>query len=181
VRALAAAALAAALGLGGCAKPLVTDAERDPTAAPGSVTIEPAVVLPPLPKDQDLLRFDVFPRTALEYFVDATSIALPGEGIVRFTVVARTASAANVSYEGFRCITREHKIYARGSRGGAWTMTKDPGWEPISDRSTPMYRRELYWNFLCPAKHAVSSPREGADALRYGRHPNARPEGSLAD
>ncbi len=174
-------AFAAAFALAGCAQPLVSEDQRDPTATPGSFALEPAVVLPPYPSDQNLLKFDVVPRTGLDFFVDAASISLPGEGVVRFTVVARSDSAANVSYEGFRCITREHKLYARAGRGGTWTMTKDPGWEPVSDRTTPMYRRELYWHFLCPAKHTISSPREGADALRFGRHPNARPEGSLAD
>lgn len=179
---LAAIALAVAVGVAaGCAKPLVSSEEADDPAAPRTPLVEPAVSLPPIPKDQDLLRFDVVPRTALEYFVDSSSISLPGEGIVRFTVVARTESAANVSYEGFRCITREHKIYARASRDGVWVAVKDPGWAVISDRTTPMYRRELYWNFLCPAKYPISRPREGADALRFGRHPNARPEGSLAD
>ncbi len=179
---LAAIALAATLSVAaGCARPLLSFDEADDSAAPRKAPVEPAVSLPAAPKDQDLLGFDVIPRTTLEYFVDASSISLPGEGIVRFTVVARTGSAANVSYEGFRCLTREHKIYARANRNGAWLPVKDPGWTPISDRTTPMYRRELYWNFLCPAKHVISTPREGADALRFGRHPNARPEGSLAD
>ncbi len=44
-----------------------------------------------------------------------------------------------------------------------------------------MFRKELYWNFFCPGKHTINTPREGVDALRFGRHPNARPEGSFAE
>lgn len=173
--------IAVALAAAGCSgpKPLMTAEESEEAGAPRA-GLEPEVKLPAIPKEQGLLPFDVSPRTAFEYFVDPASISLPGEGIVRFTVVARSSAAANISYEGFRCVTREHKVYARASRDGTWIPTKGTGWDPISDRTTPMFRRELYWNFLCPGKHTISSPREGVDALRLGRHPNARPEGTMA-
>lgn len=173
-------AFAAAVAVGACSgpAPLVT-AEDDP-AAPPKAKVEPEVKLPSYPKEQVLMRFDVYPRTSFEYFVDPGSISLPGEGIVRFTVVAKTGAAENVSYEGFRCITREHKVYARANRDGAWRMVKGAGWEPISDYTTQTFRKELYWNYLCPGKHTINTPREGVDALRLGRHPNARPEGSFA-
>jgi len=183
VKPLTAFALAAVIAVSACSgpTPLVTAEEVDDPASPQRAKVEPEVKLPSFPKEQTLIRYDVTPKTSLEYFVDSTSISLPGEGIVRFTVVAKTASAENVSYEGFRCITREHKIYARANRDGAWVMVKGAGWEPVSERTTPMFRRELYWNFFCPSKHTINTPREGVDALRFGRHPNARPEGSLAD
>ena len=172
--------IAVALATAGCsgAKPLISAEESDEPGAPRTA-VEPEVKLPPVPKEQGLLPFAVYPRTEIEYFVDPASISLPGEGIVRFTVVARSSAAVNISYEGFRCLTRENKVYARANRDGAWIPTKGAGWDPISDRTTPMFRRELYWNFLCPGKHTISSPREGVDALRLGRHPNARPEGTM--
>jgi CNP1-like family len=175
--------LAVAIATAGCAgpAPLVPPEEIDDPASPQRAKVEPEVKLPPFPKQQALIRYDVTPRTSLEYFVDPTSISLPGEGIVRFTVVAKAAAAENVSYEGFRCSTREHKVYARADRDGAWVIAKGAGWEPISERTTQMFRRELYWNFFCPGKYTINTPREGVDALRSGRHPNARPEGSFAD
>ena len=175
-------AVAAAITASACSgpAPLVTADEVDDPAFAQKSKVEPEVKLPPFPKEQTLIRYDVTPKTSLEYFVDSTSISLPGEGIVRFTVVAKSAAAENVSYEGFRCITREHKIYARANRAGAWVMVKSASWEPISERTTQMFRRELYWNFFCPGKHTINTPREGVDALRFGRHPDARPEGSMA-
>jgi CNP1-like family protein len=175
--------LAAAIATAGCSgpAPLVTAEEIDDPASPQHAKVEPEVKLPPFPKEQVLIRYDVTPRTSLEYFVDSTSISLPGEGIVRFTVVAKNAAAENVSYEGFRCSTREHKVYARANRDGAWVMVKGASWEPVSERTTQMFRRELYWNFFCPGKYLINTPREGVDALRFGRHPKARPEGTFAD
>jgi hypothetical protein len=177
----AALGLAIALAVAGCAgpkpPPLPVEEGIDPGAPVGRA--EPAVRLPPFPKDQDLIRVDVRPRTALEFFVDSTSISLPGEEIVRFTVVARSSTATNVSYEGFTCLSREHKVYARANRDGVWLPAKDAGWAPISDRTTTDFHRQLYWNYFCPGKHAISRPREGVDALRLGGHPNARPEGTM--
>ncbi|HTO47823.1 MAG TPA: CNP1-like family protein [Burkholderiales bacterium] len=174
--------LAAAIAAAACSgpAPLVSADQVDDPASPQRAKVEPEVKLPPFPKEQTLIRYDVTPKTSLEYFVDSTSITLPGEGLVRFTVVAKNASAENVSYEGFRCSTREHKIYARANRDGAWVIVKGASWEPVSERTTQMFRRELYWNFFCPGKHTINTPREGVDALRFGRHPDARPEGSMA-
>jgi hypothetical protein len=182
VKRLAGLALGVAVAAAGCggAKPLVSPEEVDQPGAPLGARVEPAVKLPPVPKkDQDLLRFDVAPRTGLEYFVDPASISLPGEDIVRFTVVARSASAANVSYEGFRCITRQYKVYARTNRDGAWVAAKDPGWVPVGPRETGGFRHELYWNYFCPGKRIIGSAREGVDALRLGGHRDARPDGSM--
>ncbi len=181
MRRLALLGMAIALVAAGCggAKPLVSAEEVEQPGTPLGATVEPQVKFPPVPKDQDLLRFDVAPRTGLEYFVDPASISLPGEGIVRFTVVARSASAANVSYEAFRCITRERKVYARANRDGAWLAAKDSGWVPVGPRETAGFRHELYWNYFCPGKHVISSAREGVDALRFGGHRDARPEGSM--
>ena len=98
---------------------------------------EAAVKLPAYPKEQELLPFKVQPQTALEYFVDRTSVSVYNDGvdaIVRFTVVARSAQAENVSYEGFRCIERERKVYAYGRRDGTWLPVKDSGWLPLGPR-----------------------------------------------
>jgi hypothetical protein len=180
VKRLALLTLAAALAAAGCAGPKVRDVPDEAGDEPGAAR-ETAVKLPPYPKEQDLLRFEVQPRTAFDYFVDGTSIVVLEEGVVRFAVVARTATAVNVSYEGFRCITRERRIYAHASRDGAWIAPKDPGWVPVGPRAVAGFRHELYWNYFCPGKRIIGSPREGLDALRSGGHPDARPESSFTE
>jgi hypothetical protein len=178
VRRAAFLALALAAVAAGCGGAKVTDVPHEEDGEP-SAPREAALKLPPYPKEQDLLRFEVQPRTAFEYFVDGASLTIPESDMVRFTVVVRTASAVNVSYEGFRCITRERRTYARAGRDGKWIVAKD-GWVPVGPRPTAGFRHELYWNYFCPGKQVISSAREGLDALRFGGHPNARPEGSMA-
>jgi hypothetical protein len=173
--ALAAVLVAGCGGGGSSARGVPGEDGNDP-----GVAREAPLKLPPYPKEQDLLRFEVQPRTGFDHLVDGASIALVDEETVRFTVVVRTAGAVNVSYEGFRCITRERTVYARASRDGAWIAVKDPGWVPLGPREITGFRHELYWNYFCPGKRPISSVREGIDALRAGGHRDARPEGSMA-
>ncbi|MGE5794291.1 MAG: CNP1-like family protein [Bacteroidota bacterium] len=171
-------ALVCVFGAAGCGGSKVRDVPDEESGDP-RVAQESAVKLPPYPKEQDLLRFEIQPRTAFDYLVDGSSIAVLEEGEVRFAVVVRTANAVNVSYEGFRCISRERRVYARASRDGNWIIAKD-GWVPVGPRPVAGFRHELYWNYFCPGKRIISSTREGVDALRFGGHRDARPEGSMA-
>jgi CNP1-like family len=179
VRRLALLGMAIALVAAGCGGGSKVRDVPDEEGGDPRVAGESALKLPPYPKEQDLLRFEMHPRTAFDYFVDGSSITVLEEGVVRFVVVVRTANAANISYEGFRCITRERKTYAHARRDGGWVMTKDPGWVSIGPRETAGFRHELYWNYFCPGKHIISSVREGVDALRFGGHRDARPEGTM--
>jgi CNP1-like family len=178
VRQAAFLVLALVVTAAGCGGSTVSDVPDEGSGEPRAAQ-ESAVKLPPYPKEQDLLRFEIQPRTAFDYFVDGSSITILEEGVVRFAVVVRTASAVNVSYEGFRCISRERRVYARAGRDGNWIRAKD-GWVPVGPRPVAGFRHELYWNYLCPGKRIISSTREGVDALRFGGHPDARPEGSMA-
>jgi hypothetical protein len=179
VRRLAILWLAIALAAGGCGGKKVNEAPDEEGEEPRGPR-EAAVKFPPYPKEQDLLRFELHPRTAFEYFVDGSSILVLDEGIVRFAVVVRTATAANVSYEGYRCITRERRTYGRANRDGTWIPVKDASWVSVGPREVSGFRHELYWHYFCPGKRAISSAREGIDALRFGGHPDARPEGTMA-
>ena len=69
--------------------------------------------LPPPP--QNLIRYDPGRPSSMQFFVDAPSVSLSEDGLVRFTSVARgEGSSANVTFEAIRCTTREYKIYAYG-------------------------------------------------------------------
>lgn len=182
MRRLAFLAVVLALAVGGCggggAK--VHEAPEQEGDDPGAPRREAAVKFPPYPKEQNLLRFEMLPRTAFEYFVDGSSISILDDGIVRFAVVVRTATAVNVSYEGYRCVSRERRTYGRANRDGVWIETKDSGWVSVGPREVSGFRHELYWHYFCPGKRIISSVREGTDALRFGGHPDARPEGTMA-
>jgi hypothetical protein len=63
-------------------------------------------------------------------------------------IVASSASARNVMYEGIRCSTGEFKTYGRYSPDGKWNMVTNPEWQSMFG---PV-----------PSKHALRFARAGA-------------------
>ncbi len=96
-----------------------------------------------------LLTLDVSTSSALVFGVDPATIRISGDGIVRYVMVATSASGArNVIYEGLRCATGEYKTYARHTPEGAWVKVTNPEW------------RSMFGN--APSKHALQFARVGA-------------------
>jgi hypothetical protein len=88
---------------------------------------------PPAIKLDGLIPLDM-PRSALRLGVDPSSLSLRSDRIVRYVVVAVSATGAvNALYEGIRCDTGEFKVYARGNPGGGWTISKDSPWRTLHD------------------------------------------------
>ncbi|HWT71745.1 MAG TPA: CNP1-like family protein [Oxalicibacterium sp.] len=93
---------------------------------------EIAVQLPPAPKDENLLSFYVSPTATQKFFVDAKSISVGSDDVVRYTLVSISQEGAkNVSYEGIRCATFEKKIYAIGQEDGSWARSRRNQWDGI--------------------------------------------------
>lgn len=135
---------------------------------------ESEVKLPPAPRSENLIKFDPGRPTSMTFYIDAASMTLGEDGVVRFTTVARgDGSTQNVAYEGIRCSTRERKTYAYGKADGTWTAQRDPGWVPIRSLNADSYRFTLYQDYFCPARESIASAAEGVDALRRGGHPKA--------
>ena len=126
--------------------------------------------LPSYPKPENLLRVHVSPTTAFEFFVDAASVSVGQDGIVRYTLIARsTSGAVNVSYEGIRCLPLERKPYAFGGSDNAWSPVRTPQWAPIS-RAQPQHAA-LAEDFFCPGSRPVRTTEEAVQALRRGNAP----------
>lgn len=126
--------------------------------------------LPPYPKDADLIEFQVSSGATFRFFVDAASLSVGDDGVVRYTLVARSPSGtANVSFEGIRCITKSYKVYARGT-GGNWSR-REGEWQVIEERTIQRWHNVLYWEFLCPRHRPIETAAEGVNALRKGVHP----------
>jgi hypothetical protein len=128
--------------------------------------------LPPYPKDERLIRFDTGPTSELRFFIDRDSLSV-GEDLVRFTLVAKSDGAANVSYEGIRCSMRERKVYAYGRSDGTWREARDPQWVRIGSPVTDLHRFVLWNYYFCPQRVPIRSANEGLDALKLGGHPQA--------
>ncbi len=110
--------------------------------------------LPAYPRPENLVAFEVSAATRHRHFLDAAALSVGEDGVVRYTVVIRTAGGAeNVSFEGMRCDTGERKLYAFGrvnaSGGGEWVRNRHARWEPIPVRQATSYQRELFYHYLC--------------------------------
>jgi hypothetical protein len=106
--------------------------------------------LPPFPKMDRLLPFQVSPATRNRYFIDPASVSVGEDGVVRYTVVIQAAGGAeNVSFEGMRCKTGEGKLYAFGHTDGQWSRNRYARWEPIPMRQATSYQRVLFKHYFC--------------------------------
>lgn len=145
---------------------------RDFSARPDWV--EESVSLPPYPRDADLVEFPVSAATANHFFVDAASLSIGKDGVVRFTLVIRAVGGAtNVSYEGIRCDTASVKRYAIGRADGAWAWSRIGAWQEIENKQVNRHFAALNRDFFCPLGNPIRTPEEGRDALRRGQHPDA--------
>ncbi len=134
---------------------------------------EVAIALPPYPKAQDLLEFTVSAATDFRFYIDATSLSVGSDGVVRYVLVARSPSGAqNVSYEGIRCKSRNYRIYATGRRDGTWTEARRVSWRPIGS-GTVNWHAALQRDYFCPKGAPIYSAAEALDALKRGGNPDS--------
>jgi len=112
---------------------------------------EQKLVIPPYPRQQDLIEIDVG-RYGYPYrvFVDAASLSVGKDRIVRYTAVLRSRSGVdNVSFEGIRCPRHQFKRYAYGS-GGRFYPRSNADWERIHQIRQDIYRKVLADEYFCP-------------------------------
>ncbi len=132
--------------------------------------VELELKLPPFPKTENLIAFDVSGASNSRFYVDPQSIAVGSDGVVRYTLVIKgSGGAENISYEGIRCETREQKYYAFGRRDGTWSNARSREWRRIEYKDTDRQHGVLYVDYLCiDRKKPVKSPAEAIQRLKYG-------------
>lgn len=136
--------------------------------------IEGRTAIPAFPQEADLIEFYVGPTERNRFFVDASTIAIGDDGVIRYVVVVRAAGGArNVSLEAMRCATREVKLFAIGGQDDSWSPLPNPQWQRIESKSINQYRAVLNRDFFCPSGYPVRDANEARSALRRGRHPEA--------
>lgn len=129
------------------------------------------VLLPPVPKEQDLVGFFVSSATDNRFFVDSASVSVGPDGVVRYALVVLAASGVrNVSFEGMRCETRERRLYALGRSDGAWSMSRNQRWERLREGGANRQHAALFQEYFCPGGVIVRNASEAIDALRRGGH-----------
>ena len=129
--------------------------------------VELSAQLPPYPKPENLVEFNVSSATRNRHFVDTASISVGEDKVVRYTVVIEAAGGAkNVSFEGMRCETGERRLYAYGHPDGTWSKARKAGWEGIKLRSLLSYHKALFEDHFCPDGINVKNAKEAAQNLR---------------
>ncbi|MGV8711602.1 MAG: CNP1-like family protein [Nitrosomonas sp.] len=132
--------------------------------------------LPAYPDAQHLMKFDAGAVTSNQYLIDATSIDIGNDGVIRFTLAVKSSSGVmNVSYEGIRCETYERKLYALGRDDKTWVQPRVSEWQRLDYVRQFYAQRELAKNFFCPHRQIVSNADEAIRALKAGKHPSIFP------
>lgn len=128
---------------------------------------EGTATLPAYPKEANLIPFNVSSVTRNTYFVDAESISVGADNVVRYTVVIEAAGGAKtISFEGMRCESAERKLYAYGQPDGTWSKARNADWEGIKQRSLLSYRKALFEDVFCRDGIRVRDGKEAAQNLR---------------
>ena len=110
--------------------------------------------------------------TGAQFSIDAKSLTVDKDGVARFTMVAVSRSGAkNVSYEGLRCATMEHKLYASGHADGTWIKARDPQWQPIVTQGGTVQHASLAKEYICKDSQIPGKPDAIVNDLRYHRTP----------
>jgi len=128
---------------------------------------EIAVQLPAAPKEENLIEFYVGPTTTQTFAIDAKSLAIGSDGVIRYTMVATSqAGAKNISYEGIRCATFEKKLYAFGRDDGSWGRSRHDQWEGIVRGKANRQHAALAQDYFCSNLTIVGSEKDMLRRLR---------------
>ena len=123
--------------------------------------------IPSYPQAQNLVLVEGGRPGTHNFYIDTASVTLGEDGVMRYTALLKAAGGAtNVTFEGIRCETREHKLYAIGHNDGTWVRARDPKWQRVVRDRTP-YQWMLYREFFCPSRTPTPA-KQVVDALRRG-------------
>lgn len=129
--------------------------------------VEGESALPAYPDSNNLIPFEVSPVTRNMHYIDAPSISVGKDDVVRYTVVIEAPSGArNISYEGMRCATGERRIYAYGHADRTWSTSQTAVWQEINFVSGFSYQKVLYEEFFCASGQYVKNAAEAVMNLR---------------
>ena len=131
---------------------------------------ESEVKLPAFPQPKNLLGFEGVRGSSNRYYIDAASLSIGKDGVVRYTMVIDVAGGArNITYEGMHCEATTQKYYAFGHPDGTWSPARSSEWRSfdVQDRSRPY--RALFLEYFCPGRnYPVVSVEQAIDVLKHG-------------
>ena len=159
------------LVLAACARPPAEMSDWERQNAEREAPREENVVPPAFPRGPaGLIEYSISDARGYRFFVDAGTLTVSKEGIVRYAVIAQSPEGAqNVSFEGLRCSSAEHRLYALGRSDRTWAASRTT-WQPV--RSARPWQITLYREYFCPQKAPIRDAAEGVRALQAGGHPS---------
>jgi hypothetical protein len=129
------------------------------------------VQLPASPDDSTLQAFYVSAASENEFFIDLATLTVDVDGVVRYVLLVTTPEGGrNVTFEGMRCETRGHRIYASGRRDGTWSKARSDAWSRIREVYANRQHAVLFLDYFCPGGSIVRDAAEAKAALRNGGH-----------
>lgn len=150
----------------------------DPEVLPNRDFVEPEAkqpvdgktALPPLPKPQNLVPIDTGPTATYSFALDAKSLTVGKDDVIRYTVVATSPSGAvNIFHEGFRCKTFEYRQYAFGSKSGKWVPARSERWQVVSSMAKNQSHYALGMDYFCEGRVTSGDAEQIIDRIRYQR------------
>lgn len=130
---------------------------------------EAETTLPAPPQDADLIPFSVNDSGNFDFAVDARSVSVGADNVVRYTVVITSKTGArNVSYEGMRCDAFERKIYATMPAGSKeWVSNRGmDDWQRMMTRQRNSYASTLATDYFCDGRTVAGKPEKLVRDLR---------------
>lgn len=133
---------------------------------------EGEVALPTFPGNVGLIEFSASVVATNRFFIDGSTLSVGKDGVVRYVLIVKTpGGATNVTFEGIRCATGEHRLYASGRADGTWANARQTAWRPIENKPVNRHHAALNSEFFCVVGIPIANPEEGREALRLGRNP----------
>jgi hypothetical protein len=182
VSAFAVACIAAGVLLAGCSSTKTSSTNASSSDGPKSDfqylfdrpstwTEKKVDTLPPLPQAGDLLPFTVSQNTPLQFAIDAKSLTVDSDGVVRYSIVITSPSGArNVNYEGIRCDDYQWKLYAGlNADHDGWDRTVQNDWSRIENGDLNAYHAALYQDYFCTSKMPTGKADAILNNIRYHR------------
>lgn len=131
----------------------------------------PVTTLPALPNAADVLPFDVSSTSPLKFGIDAKSVTVGEDGVVRYTaVITSPAGARNVYYEGIRCDNYTWRLYAAANDAGTgWDRSVANDWQRIPTSELNSYQGALYEDYMCASRLPTGNAKGIVDRIRFHR------------
>ena len=131
--------------------------------------VELQAQLPAYPKEENFLPFFVSATAVNQFYIDARSISIGEDGVVRYTLIVKSPyGALNVSFEGMRCASAERKLYAFGRSDGTWSKARASKWEDIEYKDVNRHHHMLHDDFLCVGHAPANSTEDIVKNLKAG-------------